>query len=233
MTSIGRQTHIIHTMPSQVEMQTIDPTYASALVSAPSPTSSIGSRLPDDETDPDDARLTQEEFDAKCWKTLRIDEPTTEETSAMRRPVYHAGHRIDPEQAGRSLELIIWNVSDLGLDYAAKFVPIFMQNLRMEIKTLQDNELFEQTIIKGTQVGRDSLTPTGDIDAIMQSMLEPDHPSGPKPNAGENIGPSIMTNQSPLVPSSERDIANEFGLLTDELPSTSMRWVKGKNKRKA
>lgn len=109
-----------------------------------------------------------------------------------------------------------------------------MQNLRTEIKKLQDNELFEQTIIKGTQVGRDSLTPTGDIDAIMQSMLEPsDRPSGPKPNAGDNIGPSIMTNQSPLVPSSERDIANEFGLLTDELPSTSMRWVKGKKKRKA
>ena len=110
-----------------------------------------------------------------------------------------------------------------------------MQNLRAEMKKLQDNELFEQAILKGSQVGRDSLTPTGDIDAIMQSMLEPDRdrPSGPKPNAGDNIGPSIMTNQSPLVPSSERDFANEFGLLTDEMQSTSMRWVKGKNKRKA
>lgn len=220
-------------MPPQVEMQTIDPTYASALVPAPSPTSSIGSRLPDDETDPDDARLTQEEFDAKCWKTLMIDEPTAEETSATRRPVYHAGHKVDPEQGGRSIELLIWNASDLALASAAKFVPILMQNLRTEMKRLQDNELFEQAILKGSQVGRGSLTPTGDIDAIMQSMLEPDHPSGPLPNAGDNIGPSIMANQSPFVPSSERDVANEFGLLTDELPSTSMRWVKGKNKRKA
>jgi len=103
------------------------------------------------------------------------------------------------------------------------------------MKKLQDNELFEQAILKGSQVGQDNLTPTGDIDAIMQSMLELDrsHPSGPKPNAGDNIGPSIMTNQSPFVPPTERDFANEFGLLTDELPSTSMRWVKGKNKRKA
>jgi hypothetical protein len=220
-------------MSPQAEMQTIDPTYASALVSAPSPTSSIGSRLPDDETDPDDARLTQEEFDAKCWKTLRIDEPTAEETSAMRRPLYHASHRMHPEQAGRSVQLITWDASDLGLDYTAGFVPSFMQNLRTEIKKLQDNELFEQTILQGTQVGQDSLTPTGDIDAIMQSMLEPDHPSGPKPNAGDSIGPSIMTNQSPFTPSSGGDITNEFGLLTDELSSTSMRRVKGKNKRKA
>lgn len=217
----------------QVEMQTVDPTYASALVSAPSPTSSIGSRLPDDETDLDDAALTQTEFDAKCWAALRIDEPTAEETSAMRRPVYHAVHRIDPKQAGRSVAQVDCNASERTLASSEKFVPIFKENFRAEIKRLQDNELFEQAILRGSQVGRDNLTPTGDIDTIMQSMLEPDLPSGPKPNAGENIGPSIMTSQSPFGPSSERDIANEFGLLTDELPSTSMRWVKGKNKRKA
>jgi hypothetical protein len=110
-----------------------------------------------------------------------------------------------------------------------------MQKLRGEIKKLQDNELFEQALLKGSQVGLDSLIPTGDIDTILQSMLEPDYPSGPKPNAGDNIGPSIMTNQSPtpFVLPSERELANEFGILTDELPSTSMRWVKGKNRRKA
>jgi hypothetical protein len=111
---------------------------------------------------------------------------------------------------------------------------MIMQKLRAEIKKLQDNELFEQAILKGPQVGQDSLIPTGDIDAIVQSMLELDQPSSPKPNAGDNIGPSIMTNQSPspFVPPSEREFANEFGLLTEELPSTNMRWVKGKNKRK-
>ena len=102
------RTQPFRTMPPQVEMQTIDPAYASALVPAPSPTSSIGSRLPDDETDPDDAKLTQEEFDVKCWKALKVDEPTTEETSAMRRPVYHAGHKMDPEQAGRSVDPVTW-----------------------------------------------------------------------------------------------------------------------------
>ena len=220
-------------MPSQVEMQTVDPTYSSALVPAPSPTSTIGSRLPEDETDPDDAMLTQEEFDAKCWKALQIDEPTAEETAAMRRPLYYAGHEMEPEKAGRLAEFVAWNASDLFV-LPAKVVPVIMQKLRAEIKKLQDNELFEQTILKGSQVGQDSLTPTGDIDSIVQSMLEPDLPSGPKPNAGDNIGPSIMTNQSPspFAPPSERDFANEFGLLTDELPSTSMRWVKGKNKRK-
>lgn len=117
----------------------------------------------------------------------------------------------------------------------AKLVPVIMQKLRAEIRKLQDNELFEQVILKGSQVGQDNLIPTGDIDTIVQSMMEPDRPSGPKPNAGDNIGPSIMTNQSPapFVPPSERDLANEFGLLTEELPSTSMRWVKGKNRRKA
>ena len=222
-------------MPPQTEMPAIDPTYTSALVPAPSPTSSIGSRLPDDETDPDDARLTQEEFDAKCWKALKIDEPTKEETNAMGRPIYHGGHKLDPERGGWPVESATWNPSDLVLLSTARIVPVIMQNLRAQMKKLQDNELFEQAILKGSQAGQDSLTPTGDIDAIMQSMLEPEHPSGPKPNAGDNIGPSIMINQSPspFVPPSEKDLANEFGLLMDELPSTSMRWVKGKNKRKA
>jgi len=222
-------------MPSQVEMQTIDPTYSSALVPAPSPASSIGSRLPEDETDPDDALLSQEEFDAKCWKALKIDEPTKEEKDAMERPIYHGGHKVDPERGGRFVGPVTWNPSDLVLPPTAKIVSVIMQGLREEMKKLQDNELFEQAILKGSQVGQDSLTPTGDIDAIMQSMLEPTHPSGPKPNAGDNIGPSIMINQSPspFVPPSEKDLANEFGLLVDELPSTSMRWVKGKNKRKA
>lgn len=111
---------------------------------------------------------------------------------------------------------------------------MILHKLRTEIKKLQDNELFEQALLKGSQVGQDNLTPTGDIDTIVQSMLEPDHPSGPKPNAGDNIGPAIMSNQSPApFISPEREFANEFGLLTDELPSTNMRWVKGKNKRKA
>lgn len=100
-------------MPPHVEMQTVDPTYGSAIVPAPSPTSTIGSRLPDDETDPDDARLTQEEFDAKCWKALQIDEPTVEEASAMRRPLRYASLNKESEQAGRPIELATRNPSDL------------------------------------------------------------------------------------------------------------------------
>ena len=99
-------------MPPEAEMQTADPTYAPAIVPVPSPTSSIGSKLPDDETDPDDTRLTQEEFDAKCWKALQIDEPTTEETSAMRRPLHYTGYIRESEQAGRHIEPVTWNPSD-------------------------------------------------------------------------------------------------------------------------
>jgi hypothetical protein len=94
-------------MPAEVEMQTVDPTFASSLAQVPSPTSSIGSKLPDDETDPDDTMLTQEEFDAKCWKALEIDEPTAEETSAMRRPLHYTGLVREPEQAGRPVEPVI------------------------------------------------------------------------------------------------------------------------------
>jgi hypothetical protein len=138
-----------------------------------------------------------------------------------------------PSRQASPLSQSLKNTSEHTLVSTAKIVPIIMQNLRAQTKKLQDNELFEQAILKGSQVGQDSLTPTGDIDTIMQSMLVHDHPPGPKPNAGDNIAPSIMTNQSPFVPSFEKDVANEFGLLTDELPSTSMRRVKGKNKRKA
>lgn len=83
-----------------------------------------------------------------------------------------------------------------------------LDELHEEIQKLHDNELFEQALLRGSQVGLDFQTPTGDIDKIMSSMLEPSEHHQLIPNAGECIGPSIMTNQpSFYVPERELDLS--------------------------
>lgn len=46
-----------------------------------------------------------------------------------------------------------------------------VQNLREKVQELVDNEMFEQALLKGSQVGLEPQPATDDIDAIMRSMM--------------------------------------------------------------
>jgi hypothetical protein len=99
------------------------------------------------------------------------------------------------------------------------------RRLRDEVRKLRENELFEQALLRGSQVGLDYQTTSGDIDAIMRSMLEPSGKDELLPNAGESVGPSIMTNQTSFYPEKELDFS--------EITAASIEPRPTKGKRKA
>ena len=46
-----------------------------------------------------------------------------------------------------------------------------MACLRNEVRQLEENELFERTLLRGSQVALEELPSTADIDALMRSMM--------------------------------------------------------------
>ena len=46
-----------------------------------------------------------------------------------------------------------------------------MNNLRRQVQQLEENVLFEQTVLRGSLVTEQHELPSGDIDAIMRSMM--------------------------------------------------------------
>jgi hypothetical protein len=57
-----------------------------------------------------------------------------------------------------------------------------MQNLRAQVKRLQEDALFEQTVLRGSLIAEEQQPSSKDIDAILRSMM------------GTAIGPSIAQN---------------------------------------
>jgi len=48
-----------------------------------------------------------------------------------------------------------------------------MANLRKEVRKLEEDELFERTILQGSQIGQEEQPSSNDIDVIMRSMMRP------------------------------------------------------------
>lgn len=50
-------------------------------------------------------------------------------------------------------------------------VEKILKNLRAKIQQLEEDELFEQTLLRGSQVGLETRPSTNDIDALMKGMM--------------------------------------------------------------
>lgn len=50
-------------------------------------------------------------------------------------------------------------------------VEKIMKNLRVKIQELEEDELFEQTLLRGSQIGQETRPSTNDIDVLMKSMM--------------------------------------------------------------
>jgi hypothetical protein len=46
-----------------------------------------------------------------------------------------------------------------------------MRNLRQKVHELEEDELFERTLLRGSQAGLEPQPSSGDIDVIMRSMM--------------------------------------------------------------
>lgn len=50
-------------------------------------------------------------------------------------------------------------------------VEKILKNLRAKIQQLEEDEIFEQTLLRGSQVGLEARPSTNDIDVLMKSMM--------------------------------------------------------------
>ncbi len=94
----------------------------------------------------------------------------------------HARKRLQPtktpccvvQRAKRKSEVrtIHSRTPHMGLTANSELFEQVMDNLRREVRLLQENDLFEQTVLRGSLV-TDEQQPSSDIDAIMRSMMGP------------------------------------------------------------
>ncbi|KAF8651952.1 hypothetical protein AX16_004595 [Volvariella volvacea WC 439] len=157
--------HLHHHHPHHTE-------YAPPVIHPPSsPTSSLSStfsythhhhylghnhdpdRTCDSECD-SDTELSQFQFEKKCEERLGLTRPKLEEELAMSIMNPLLPKVTDEEERQDLFEAI-------------------MKNLRSQIEQIEENELFEQRLLQGSQIGLEPLPSTHDIDAILKSMMGP------------------------------------------------------------
>ncbi|EAU86181.1 hypothetical protein CC1G_03392 [Coprinopsis cinerea okayama7 len=120
---------------------------------AASPASSIGTQYGDDATPEDEMEMDDWEFEEMCLDRIRLRDPRPEEELAERDPLV-----TDPARGK-------------GGDAEQALFEKILQNLRAEIKRLDDEEIYERALLKGSQIGLEIQAPTTDIDKIMRSMM--------------------------------------------------------------
>ncbi|KAJ6611429.1 hypothetical protein B0H10DRAFT_2437517 [Mycena sp. CBHHK59/15] len=128
------------------------PEYASPVIREPSPASSVGSVYGPDQTASSDSesQLGQAAFERKWEDRLDLRRATREEELAdadplFARPTTAAEERLLSER--------------------------IMRNLRALVEEVEENELFEQTMLRGSQAGLEEQIIPKDIDTILLSMM--------------------------------------------------------------
>ncbi|KAG6332003.1 hypothetical protein ID866_7088 [Astraeus odoratus] len=148
-------------MPNPQLIHTGDPAYASPVIRAPSPASSIGTAYEPDQTSQSDAELSKEEFEQKWLAKLNLDGLTIEEGSESSTP-FQLPLLIDPAPPEGS--------PDEKLMYAG-VVDIIIQGLRTRVQQLEADTAFQQLLVRGSQVGLDKPPSNNSIDTLMANMM--------------------------------------------------------------
>ncbi|KAI0081544.1 hypothetical protein K474DRAFT_1613218, partial [Panus rudis PR-1116 ss-1] len=129
-----------------------DPAYAPSLVRPPSPSSSIGTDYGPDQTTAEEAQLTRDEFAAECEAKLKLNEPRPEEIEASK-PILLRRPKTQAEEKELFREV--------------------MNNLRRAVRELQEDELYEQIMLRGTQIAEVTQPSSSNVDSIMSSIMGP------------------------------------------------------------
>ncbi|KAF8912095.1 hypothetical protein CPB84DRAFT_1841794 [Gymnopilus junonius] len=129
--------------------------YADPVVRPPSPTSSIGTAYAEDQT-------SEEELNAEKEVLVMIPVALPGGGHKMVR-AWDLEHKLNPADSKVIFESI-------------------MTSLRAEVAQLQENELFEKILLRGSKAALETQPSTNDIDALMRSMM------GPAMNLGEPGG---------------------------------------------
>jgi len=127
--------------------------YAPPVLRAPSPASSIGTTYGEDQTSFSDCedQLSQPAFERKWEERIGLGAPQKEEIEANQEPLL-------ARPLGGSAE-------------ERQLYEQVMANLHAAVQNLEDNELFEQTLLRGSQAALEPQPSTTDIDLLMRSMM--------------------------------------------------------------
>ncbi|KIY46748.1 hypothetical protein FISHEDRAFT_25095, partial [Fistulina hepatica ATCC 64428] len=121
-----------------------------------SPVSSIGTVYEKDQTTQSDEECGDEELERKIFKQMRLDQPTAYEEQANKDPLLHPPN---PTVYPQAFALFTQNVQN---------------NLRRMVQELEENELFEQTLLRGPERAIDEIEvqpSASDIDVLMRNMM--------------------------------------------------------------
>ncbi|KAF7364886.1 hypothetical protein MVEN_00359100 [Mycena venus] len=127
-----------------------NPEYADPVIREPSPASSVGTQYGPDRTSLSDDELDQFAFERKWEDRLDLRRATKEEELADADPLF-------PRPSTHVEERVLFER--------------IVRNLRMKVEELEENELFEQTMLRGSQAALEEETIPKDIDSLMLSMM--------------------------------------------------------------
>ncbi|KAJ7078681.1 hypothetical protein C8R44DRAFT_754845 [Mycena epipterygia] len=146
------------------------PEYADPVIREPSPASSVGSVYGPDQTASSDSEslLDQPAFERKWEDRLDLRRATREEELADADPLF-------PRPSTALEERVL--------------SERIVRNLRLRVEELEENELFEQTMLRGSQAGLEEQTIPKDIDSLMLSMMGSSGSADASANATVTNGP--------------------------------------------
>ena len=142
--------------------------YDTPVLRAASPASSVGTVYGPDQTALSDTeeQLPQLAFERKWEERLGLGMPTPEELIASESPLLSLPNG-PVEERGKCF------YSGVGvLMPSSALYDHVMRTLRREVQRLEENEIFEQTLLRGSQAGLEPKPSSSDIDVIIQGMMD-------------------------------------------------------------
>ncbi|KAF7348287.1 hypothetical protein MSAN_01782400 [Mycena sanguinolenta] len=156
-----------------------NPEYADPVIREPSPASSVGTVYGLDQTTLSDDELDQWAFERKWEEKLGLRRITKEEEMAERDPLLPRPSTATDERAQFDQTL---------------------RNLRMKVEELEESELYEQTMLRGSQAAVEEETVPKDIDLLMLSLMG----GGSSRAAGSNSANNTTVTDGPWNQSRNR-----------------------------
>ncbi|PPQ64842.1 hypothetical protein CVT24_008207 [Panaeolus cyanescens] len=142
--------------------------YVPRLVRSPSPTSSVGTSYPEDQTafSDTDEQISQFAFERKQEERIRLFQPRKEEQDANRDPLLIAP---DPT-TGKPIRL---HDLKLGEREQKDLYESILRNLRAAVNRVKEDELFDQILLRHSTAVLEPQPSTHDLDSLMKSMMGP------------------------------------------------------------
>lgn len=137
-------------MPHTQQIHAGDPAYASPVIRPPSPTSSVGTAYGPDDTSLSDSGLSQDVFEQKWIANLKLDEPKHDEVHNLKDPLITCPS--DPQEQKLLFEEIL-------------------RGFRQRVQQLEEDEIFQQAVINGSQIGKEQLPSADNVENLIKNMM--------------------------------------------------------------